>query len=395
MLVAGIISEYNPFHLGHEALVARTRLSGATHTVAVMSGNFVQRGEPAMLSKWARTKQALLNGVDLVIELPLPWALSGAEKFAFGGVALLDAIGADVLSFGSESGNTEELWEAAEALACPALGEAIRLELKSGCTFAQARQAAVHTLFGDKMSLLLRQPNNILGIEYLKSLNRLQTNIKPFTIKRVGAAHDEITSKEKIASASQIRSIIANNGDFIALMPKAAAEIARQELLSGNAPASIKTAERAVFAKLRTMTLTEISALPDISEGLENRIFSAVRKAENLEQLYSMIKSKRYTHARIRRIVLSAFLGLNSTMSDGIPPYLRVLGFNKQGTEILHKMKANAKLPVVTKSSDILFLDKQAKKTIELEYRSTDLFTLCTPQIGPCGLDMTTGIISV
>lgn len=395
MLVAGIISEYNPFHSGHAALLSRTRLHGATHTVAVMSGNFVQRGEPAILSKWVRTKQALLNGVDLVVELPLPWALSGAEKFAFGGVALLDAIGVDTLSFGSECGNVQELQEAAQALTCPALGEAIREELKSGCTFAQARQAAVKNLFGEKISLLLQQPNNILGIEYLKALNRLPATMELFTIQRIGAAHDSASVEGKIASASQIRRLISGDGDFTSLMPETAAKAVSEEIALGNTPALITAAERAILAKLRTMTLMEFSALPDISEGLENRIYTSVRKAGSLEELYSMIKSKRYTHARIRRIVLSAFLGIDSAISEGVPPYVRVLGFNRRGTEILHRMKATATLPILTKSSDIALLNHYGKEIMELERRSTDLYALFTPKIAPCGLDMTTGIISV
>lgn len=395
MLVAGIISEYNPFHLGHAALISRTRLNGATHIVAVMSGNFVQRGEPAVLSKWARTRQALQSGVDLVIELPLPWALSGAEKFAFGGAALLDAAGVDMLSFGSECGSVEELIKTAKALTSPSLGEAMQHELKSGSTFAGARQKAIGSLFGDEMAQFLREPNNILGIEYLKALNKLHSNVKPFTIKRVGAAHDALTSDGEIASASRIRSLIQNGGDFSSLMPKAAEEIALREIASGNAPASITAAERAILSKLRTMSRAEFATLPDISEGLENRVYAAARKATNLEEVYSLIKSKRYTHARIRRIVLSAFLGLNASMNAEPPPYLRVLGFNKRGVEVLHSIKSTTKLPIITNSSDILSLDNKAKNMIELECRSTDLFALCMPHVAPCGLDMTTGIISI
>jgi predicted nucleotidyltransferase len=395
MLVAGIISEYNPFHLGHAALISRTRLGGATHIVAVMSGNFVQRGEPAALSKWARTRQALQNGVDLVIELPLPWALSGAEKFAFGGVSLLDAAGVDMLSFGSECGSAGELQKAAQALTSPNLGEAIRYELKNGSTFAGARQKAIGSLFGEEMGALLRQPNNILGIEYLKALNRLHSSVKPFTIKRVGAAHDAPISEGTIASASRIRGLMQTGGEYSSLMPETAAGIVQQEMTLGNAPASITTAERAILSKLRTMSRKEFALLPDISEGLENRVYAAVRKATSLEEVYSLIKSKRYTHARIRRIVLSAFLGLDSAMSAGIPPYLRVLGFNKRGTEVLHSMKSRTKLPIITNSSDLFSLDNKAKNMVELECRSTDLFALCMPHIAPCGLDRTTGIISI
>ena len=395
MLVSGIVSEYNPFHLGHAALISRTRLAGATHIVAVMSGNFVQRGEPAMLSKWARARQALQNGVDLVIELPLPWAISGAEKFARGAVGLLDALGVDLLSFGSECGNITDLENAAQALLSPALHEAMQNELKRGTTFAKARQKAIGGLFGEKIALLLKEPNNILGIEYLKAIHLLNAKIIPSTIMRVGAAHDTTQSECGIASSSHIRSRILSGDDYSSLMPESAAELLKNEIVAGNAPANLFLIERAILAKLRTMSREEFAALPDISEGLENRVYAAVRKSTTLDEVFDSIKSKRYTHARIRRIALSAFLGVNSSMSNGIPPYLRVIGFNARGIEILHSAKFTTKLPIITNSSDIFSLDKKGKIVVELESRSTDLFALCLPKAAPCGLDMTTGIISV
>lgn len=395
MLSAGIISEYNPFHLGHAALISRTRLAGATHIAAVMSGNFVQRGEPAMLSKWARTRQALENGVDLVIELPLPWAMAGAEKFAFGGAALLNELGVDWLSFGSECGSIDDLKKASGALLSPALREAIQNELKNGTTFARARQQAVSTLFGDEIAGLLAEPNNILGIEYLKALEKLNSRITPFTIRRLGAAHDAEKAESGIASASHIRSVIKNNGDYSAFLPKSSAEIVKNEIAVGNAPADIFLMERAVLAKLRTMSREDFALLPDISEGLENRVYTAVRKAGSLEEIYSLIKSKRYTHARIRRIVLSAFLGLDSSMNEGVPPYLRVIGLNSRGAEMLHYAKVNTNIPIITNSSDIFSLDNKAKNMVELESRAADFYALCMPKTAPCGLDRTTGVISV
>ena len=395
MLTAGIISEYNPFHLGHAALITRTRLAGATHIAAVMSGNFVQRGEPAVLSKWARTRQALENGIDLVIELPLPWALAGAEKFAFGGVALLNALGVDWLSFGSECGNIDGLRKAANALLSPSLRDSMQIELKNGITFAKARQKAVSSLFDEETAKLLAEPNNILGIEYLKALDKLNSKITPFTIRRVGADHDTQSTKLGIASASHIRNVIQNDGNFAALMPESSAKILSNEIAAGNAPAGFAMIERAVLAKLRTMEHQEFGKLPDISEGLENRVYAAVRKAGTLEEVYNQTKSKRYTHARIRRIILSAFLGLDASLTDGVPPYLRVLGLNRRGVEILHFSKSNTKVPIITNSSDILSLDNTAKSMVELECRATDLYALCMPNAAPCGLDRTTGIISI
>jgi predicted nucleotidyltransferase len=394
MLSAGIICEYNPLHPGHAELIERTRRAGATHMAAVMCGNFVQRGEPAVLSKWARARQALASGIDLVVELPLPWAVAGAEKFAMGGVFLLDAMGADLLSFGSECGSAERLEHAAGLLLSPKMKTALRASLNRGETFARARQKAVGLLAGAETEALLREPNNILGIEYLKAKKRLGSGIRPFTVKRAGAAHDADGAGDEIASASQIRRLIFSGGDYACRLSAPCAAIVRREIDAGRAPAGLAPVERAVLAKLRGMGPRELAALPDISEGLENRIGAAVRKARSLEELYLLVKSKRYTHARIRRIVLSAFLGLDASMGDGVPPYLRVLAINEKGREILRQAKEKAKIPIITNSSDILFLDSSAKNMLELECRATDLYALCMPKAGPCGLDRTEGIIT-
>lgn len=395
MLIAGIVSEYNPFHLGHAALIDQIRLAGATHIVAAMSGNFVQRGEPAILSKWARARQALLCGIDLVIELPLPWALAGAEKFAYGAVSLLDAIGVELLGFGSECGNVQELQEVTQALLSPDFREELHRELKRGVTFARARQTAIASRFGNEKALLLEEPNNILGIEYLKALDRLGSKTKPYTVRRIGAGHNGQKPQSGIASASYIRNLILNNRECSEFMPKPAADVLTQELQSGSAPVSILRIERGILASLRSLGPKELLSLPDVGEGLENRIYSAARNATSLEELYNLVKSKRYTHARIRRIILSAFLNLSAAAGEGLPPYLRVIGFNARGKEILHTAKLTTKLPIITNSSDILSLDRKSRNMVELEGKSTDLFALCMPNPSPCGLDMTTGIISI
>lgn len=393
MQVCGIISEYNPFHFGHAALIQQARKAGATHVAAIMTGNYVQRGEPALLSKWARTKQALSCGVDLVVELPLPWAVAGAEKFALGGVALANALGVDWLGFGSECGDVQALTKAANALLDPGLQAEIRRELQEGITYARARMNAVESLFGTKTACLLNEPNNILGIEYIKALNQLNAKAIPFTIRRVGAAHDEQNSDSPIASASKIRNTVLSKGNYCELLPPSSAEILKEEIEAGRAPVSLLCMERAILAKLRTMEKSEYASLPDLSEGLENRLFQAVKNASTLEEVFLLTKSKRYTHARIRRIVLSAFLGVTSGMNQGTPPYLRVLGMNNRGTEILRRAKNVKKLPIISHSSDILLLDNRAKNVIELENRATDLYALCMPESAPCGLDRTTGII--
>ena len=395
-VISGIVSEYNPFHFGHAALIEKTRLAGATHIVAVMSGNFVQRGEPAILSKWARARMALLSGVDLVIELPLPWAMSGAEHFAFGAVSLLDALGCvDSISFGSECGDAALLQNAAQALLSPKLKPELQRQLKNGATFARARQAAMESIFDSETAMLLQNPNNILGIEYCKALIKLNSAITPFTIKRIGAQHDEKSESEMILSSSQIREQILAGENVSPFLPPAAAQILAEELACGNAPANAAKLETAVLAKLRCMSREEFGLLPDISEGLENRIYHAVREAVSLDDLYDKVKSKRYTHARIRRLIFSAFLGLQKDSIPPAPPYIRVLGFNEFGKEVLHLAKSTTNLPILTNTSAILSLDKHTGNMLELECKSTDVFMLSLPHIRQCGLEMTTGILTV
>jgi predicted nucleotidyltransferase len=393
------VSEYNPFHFGHAALIEKTRLAGATHMIAVMSGNFVQRGEPAILSKWARTRMALQNGIDLVIELPLPWAMSGAEHFAFGAVSLLNALGCvDSISFGSECGNVKLLQNAAQAVLSPRLKQELQQYLKDGATFAKARQAAIEHLFDSETAMLLENPNNILGIEYCKALRKLNSSITPFTVKRIGAQHDEKNvsgEPDTILSSSQIREKLRAGIDAAPFLPPAAAKILAEEIACGNAPADAAKLETAILIKLRGMSREEFGFLPDISEGLENRIYHAVREAVSLDDLYDKVKSKRYTHARIRRLIYSAFLGLQNDSIPPTPPYVRVLGFNQSGKEILHLAKSTTKLPIITNSSDILSLDKHARNMIELECNSTDVFVLSLPHVRQCGLEMTTGILTI
>ena len=395
MQIAGIICEYNPFHLGHLALVKETRRQGATHIAAVMSGNYVQRGEPALLDKHMRAKQALLCGVDLVVELPLPWAMAPAEKFAQGGVFLLDCLGADVISFGSECGDAARLLSLADILLSPTFPPLLHDELAAGCTFARARERAVERLAGPDTAQILQSPNNTLGVEYCKAIRTLSSSLRVFTMKRIGAAHDSFDKNVQAASASLIRSLTAQNGAFAAHMPTAAAMILQTELEAGHAPASLTRMERAILAKLRAMEPSAFASLPDVSEGLENRLYAAVRTADSLETLYQSVKTKRYPLARIRRLVLSAFLGINRTHAAGLPPYVRILGMNTRGAEILHVSKMTTKRPIIANSSDILSLDNDARNVIELESQSTDVYSLFLPIPQPCGRDWTAGICKI
>lgn len=395
--IVGIVAEYNPFHRGHEYLIAQARQAGAQQIVAVMSGNYVQRGEPALFTKWARAKAALACGADLVIELPLPWSIAGAERFALGAVSLLDALGCvDTLVFGSESGENGPFLQAARLALSPELKSELKQELSSGITFAKARQTAVERLSNGNISGLLREPNNILAVEYCKAILQLNSALEPFPVLRAGNAHDSAAAPENgtFASASQLRAIIQQRQDFAPFLPLPAAKIFAQEISEGRGPASYQALETAVLAKLRCMSSGDMAMLPDVSEGLENRLWQAARNAVSLEDLFSRVKSKRYTHARIRRIVLAAFLGLRQDEIPVKPGYLRILGFSSRGRELLSTAKYTTKLPILTNNSGIFNLDKQSKNVIELENRVTDLYALCLPRIQPCGLEMTARILT-
>ncbi|XOQ47108.1 MAG: tRNA(Met) cytidine acetate ligase [Thermocaproicibacter melissae] len=393
MTIAGIIAEYNPLHNGHAFLLQEMRNLGADCVAVVMSGNFVQRGEAAILSKWARTREALSCGADLVVELPLPWAVSGAQHFSLGGVFLLSALGVDIIGFGSECGDIGKLSEAKQALVSPLLHEQMQKYLQQGMTFASARQNAVENLFGSETALLLRKPNNVLGIEYLSAIQQLGASLKPFTVKRVSLFDSSSDEPDAVASSSQIRKKIVDGSSVSQYMPVQAYQILKEEISSGRAPASLSFVERAMLSSFRQMDRVAFSSLPDISEGLENRIYASVQTAGSMSDLLKTAKTKRYPMARIRRILLSAFLGITKEDAKGLPPYLRILGIGKNGDKILRRAKEQKKLPIISRFSDTEQLNPRARRIMELENKSTDLYSLCMPQAGPCGLDRSTKII--
>lgn len=391
MKTAGIIAEYNPFHSGHRLHLSRTRarLGPEGAVVCVMSGNWVQRGEAAMLSKQARTAMALQGGADLVLELPTLWAVSSAERFARGGAELLHAAGVvDTLSFGSEAGTLDSLRSAADCLDTPAYQTELRRLADSGISFAAARQAAVRALLGPAGDCL-DQPNNNLGVEYLRALRALNSRIEPMTIPRQGAGHDAAESREGTASASALRHWIAA-GDWNraeAFLSEGDKLLLAEEQAACRAPASLEHCERAVLARLRTMRAEDWAELPDSGgeEGLPERLVRAARAARTVEEFWRLAKTRRYAHARLRRLTLWAFLGLRAADLPDHVPYLRVLGFGERGRGLLREMKARAALPVLVKPAHARRLDEAGRRVFRLEARCTDLYGLCQPAVPPCG----------
>ena len=376
METAGIVAEYNPFHRGHAWHIAETRrrLGGDAPVVCVMSGHWVQRGECALADKWLRAALALDRGADLVVELPTPWAMASAESFARGAVSLLAATGVvDVLSFGSETGELAPLEEAAAALDAPDYPERLRAALGRGLSFPAARQEAAG-------AACLSAPNNNLGVEYLRSLRALGSTIRPLTVPRQGAGHDG-PAAGGYASASELRRLLrAGRGEEAApyLTAPWSGELADMQHI-----------ERAVLSRLRTMGEGDWAALPDGggAEGLPSRLAKAAREAVSLEDFYTRAKTRRYPHARLRRLALAAFLDLRAAERPAAPPYVRVLGLGGRGRALLRKMKDTCPLPVIVKPAQARELDGPARMLFESEARYTDLYGLCFPAPRPCGAE--------
>lgn len=381
MRVIGIISEYNPFHSGHRYQIEESKrsLGADSAVVCVMSGNWVQRGDAALCDKWTRAAMALRGGADLILELPTPWAVSSAETFAWGGVSLLDATGVvDTLSFGSECGALAPLEQAASLLSSPGYSVVLREYLNKGLSFPVARQSAARDLLGDTAQCL-ETPNNNLGVEYLRALARVGSSIKPHTLLRQGSAHDSDTLGQDFASASKLRNELLL-GERRSILPYLSSP--DLDALSQVSFSSLSFAERAVFARLRSMCAEEFLALPDCGEGLHHRIAAATLTSNTLEELYAAVKSRRYTHARIRRLVLWAFLSLTASDRPERPPYLRVLGMNRRGQSLLKEMKQTARLPILTKPAHSKQLHQEGKTLFALEARCTALYDLCRNDFG-------------
>ncbi len=440
MKVLGIVAEYNPFHNGHIYHIEKSReLTGCDAVVCVMSGNFIQRGEPALVNKFSRAEMALNSGADLVIELPHPYAMASAEAFAYGAVKILDGIGiVDCISFGSEHGNTDVLDFIAGILASEP--QEYRLELKNqleqGQSFAVSRQKALQKYLQTNSNLvstnsslvsssiqnsrsyeaseqptcnitkdiaqLLETSNNILGIEYLKALRRLNSSIRPFTITRVSNSYNSSELTGSISSATAIRNSIFNNKDNLcgidnssggietatlcqstsAALPLPSQKMLNREFSIGRGPVSLKSYEQIILGLVRRIKPDQLRDLPDVSEGLEYRIKTAGENSGTIEDLIDNICTKRYAQTRIQRILSSLLTGLSKTenemfMDYGGPQYARILGFNNTGRQLLSGMKKSSELPVIMKAADFKSsCNKLLARMLEIEAFSTDMYVL-------------------
>ena len=386
MKICGIVCEYNPFHNGHYLHIQKTRelLGYDTAVICCMSGNYVQRGEPALLPKHLRAQAAVLSGADLVIELPSAYSLLSAEGFARSSVYIFDAL--DIvtdISFGAENSDTELLCDIAGLLREHSIVQQTLTELKTGISYAAARERALYSAIREK-SAVISHPNNILGIEYIKAIYDLSSSITPHAIGRIGASHDSPEQTDGTWSASAIRRAICENpSDNLEMIrdyvPEASFEILKEAAKNGLCMNDRELFERQCFAHLLRLSAEDYACFPDVSEGLEHRIYNAVKSAGCCDDILSAAKTRRYPLSRLRRILLRAYLGITEEMSLAPPPYCRVLAFNQTGQQLLSKLRESSNIPVITKTAHISNLPDKAKTLFNIESLSTDLYNAALP----------------
>lgn len=388
MNIVGFITEYNPFHLGHKFHLEKSKLlSSSTHSIAVMSSSFVQRGEPSFMDKWTRAKMAVENGVDLVVELPFVFSCQSAELFAQGGVSLLHSLNCvDYISFGSEFGEIEILQQISNILIeeAPLYKKLLKENLDSGLSFPKARNNALKDSsppdIKDYVDDILNKSNNILAIEYLKALNRLGSNIKPLTIKRIGGHYKDTSTSEIYSSATAIRQKILMEGipSVKYLLPKPSYDLIEKYIYNFNDLNNYTDT-------LRYLVLTSdkeyLKSIFDMETGLENRMIEKFKENMNLNNTIQEISSKRHTKTRINRILIHLLNRLtNECVEESYskaPPYIRILASNEKGLEIINEIKGCSDVPIINKFIDYRKHNSQRiNKFIEFEERATDIFFL-------------------
>lgn len=362
MQAVGIIAEYNPFHNGHKLHIDRARqITGCRYVIAVMSGHFVQRGEPAIFDKWKRAEMAVSGGADLVLELPVVFAVRSAQFFAQGGVRLLHSLGVvSHICFGCEHDDIKALKNIADISETPQTLEKLHYYLANGCTYAAALGKALQS-GTDYSPETIASPNNILAIEYLRALHKFAPAIEPVSIRRRFANYHDQDIETAYASATAIRKDLLQRalyGKASQAMPLPVTAIINRLISEKRGPVTFNAFSSIILALLRALSLEKISSLPDVGEGLQHRIRECALKASNVDEFFQLLKSKRYTLTRLQRIITHALLGTNREMihqADALgPPYARVLAFNDNGRKILRDLRKTSSIPVINKTTDYL-----------------------------------------
>lgn len=407
--VLGIIAEYNPFHNGHlYHLQESKKKTKADYTIAVISGNFTQRGDTSIINKWAKTEMAILNGIDLVIELPVIYSTSSAENFAQGAIKILDSLKiVNTISFGSETCDMEVLNQFADILykEPKKYVNILNHELKKGISFPKARENALLMYLNDvrKYANILSNPNNILGIEYLKAMKKYKSNMTPICIKREKVKYHEEEIKDNFASGTAIRKMIVEKKyhSLKDVMPEYSYNILNHNIRIGQYVPSLSKYEKEIIYNLRKMSIEEISKLADVTEGLVHAIKNAANSCNTLNEFINIVKSKRYTETRIRRILLYSLLGITKydmLTSQKTSPYIRVLGFNEKGKELLSIISYNnPKLHIITSVKRFIYNNKSKslQSILDKDIFATNVYTLGYEYDSWSNLDYTKKIVII
>ena len=407
--VLGIIAEYNPFHNGHLYHIKKSiEETGASSVICVMSGNFVQIGNTSIVDKWTKTKMALANGVDLVLELPTIYSVSSAENFAEGAIRLLDSLKiVDTISFGMEAKDIASLNNIANVLYTEPKEYTTILEheLRKGVSFPKARENAVMMYLNDikQYANILTGSNNILAIEYLKAIKKLKSKLNPIGIRREKVLYNDEIIIDDFASATAIRKMIATGqfSDIQKVMPKSSYALLADELRKGHYVLDLSKFQKEIIYNLRKMLVEEIAQLVDVSEGLENAIKNAANSSNNLVDFVNIVKSKRYTQTRIQRILIYALLGITNSKMLAFKkavPYARVLGFNKNGKQLISQIaKKNKKVQIVTSVKKYMdeSKNKVLKEMLETDILATNVYTLGYEKDSWSNLDYTNKLVTM
>ena len=406
--VLAVIAEYNPFHNGHLYQFQKAKKdTDSKYSIAILGGNFTQRGSTSVIDKWSKAQMALDNGFDLVVELPLLYSISSAENFAEGAIKLLDSMKVvDFLSFGTETDDLQILDKIATILyeEPKAFKSLLSIELKKGISFPKARSNALMMYLKDiqKYTNILSSPNNILAIEYLKALKKYKSIIKPYSIQRFEADYNSNEVTGNIASSTAIRNIIKDDNIPLLkkLLPESSFSILFENIKNGHIVSDLSIFEKEIIYNLRKMDINEIKDLPDVSEGLEHLIKKAADSCNTLNDLLNMISTKRYTKTRLQRILLYSLIGISKNdmdMSKKVYPYMRVLAFNDKGKFLVSEIaKANPKLEIITSVKRFMDLNtnRNYKIMMQKEILATNIYTLGFEQDSLSNLDYTKGICS-
>lgn len=378
-MIYGLVSEFNPFHNGHKALIDKVKSEDNT-IISVMSTSFVQRGDISIINKYDKTRAALMNGVDLILELPAVYSLSNAEIFGKASVDILkNTNSVDKILFGSECGNIDKLNTAIEALNNPDVQIRIKEYMDKGEYYPKAVYNSIREIYNEEISNIYSGANNVLGMEYIKAIKG--SSIDAETYSRVGSGHDSKEATDNIASGSFIRNNYSDKELYIPDYPI-------------TDTAHIENIEKLIIYKLSSLTPQELKEIPDVDEGLENRIIEATKMYNSFEEICNSIKTKRYTMARIRRIMCNTLLGITKETKKLPVPYIRVLGFTSKGSKLLKNITLNSPVPVITNVKDGYdSLDSKGKKVMDIEILASRLWALASDHNTIIKNDFQQGII--